>query len=196
MTILDGDRAAVVVELLDLLIVIAVGKDGLLMRIIDTQNVTVSVPIVLTDLDNTIGFSAACGVVKVGKSIPACIFRLRQKMIAGVGEAGGGKQGGRDADQFVSTIGIAFCCEGRSACSKEGNAAEHCPAVIELILPPSAIRDAGDLLARGIRNSNAADSGLIIVDFCQAAVGVKVALVSILVSNAVLGRAAAGGGQG
>ena len=30
MTILDGDRAAVVVELLDLLIVIAVGKDGLL----------------------------------------------------------------------------------------------------------------------------------------------------------------------
>ena len=51
MTILDGDRAAVVVELLDLLIVIAVGKDGLLMRIIDTQNVTVSVPIVLTDLD-------------------------------------------------------------------------------------------------------------------------------------------------
>ena len=56
MTILDGDRAAVVVELLDLLIVIAVGKDGLLMRIIDTQNVTVSVSIVLTDLDNTIGF--------------------------------------------------------------------------------------------------------------------------------------------
>lgn len=51
MTILDGDRAAVVVELLDLLVVIAVGKDGLLMRIIDTQNVTVSVPIVLTDLD-------------------------------------------------------------------------------------------------------------------------------------------------
>ena len=51
MTILDGDRAAVVVELLDLLIVIAVGKDGLLMRIIDTQHVTVSVPIVLTDLD-------------------------------------------------------------------------------------------------------------------------------------------------
>lgn len=51
MTILDGDRAAVVVELLDLLIVIAVGKDGLLMRIIDTQNVTVSVSIVLTDLD-------------------------------------------------------------------------------------------------------------------------------------------------
>lgn len=51
MTILNGDRAAVVVELLDLLVVIAVGKDGLLMRIIDTQNVTVSVPIVLTDLD-------------------------------------------------------------------------------------------------------------------------------------------------
>jgi len=51
LTILDGDRAAVVVELLDLLVVIAVGKDGLLMRIIDTQNVTVSVPIVLTDLD-------------------------------------------------------------------------------------------------------------------------------------------------
>ena len=51
MTILNGDRAAVVVELLDLLVVIAVGKDGLLMRIVDVQNVTVSVPIVLTDLD-------------------------------------------------------------------------------------------------------------------------------------------------
>ena len=196
MTILDGDRAAVVVELLDLLIVIAVGKDGLLMRIVDVQNVTVSVPIVFTDLDNTIGFSAACGVVKVGKSIPACIFRLRQKMIAGVSETRRRRKRRGDTRQFVSAVGIALSGQRGSSCSQEGNTAEHCPAVIELILPPSAIRDAGDLLARGIRNSNAADSGLIIVDFCQTAVGVKVALVSVLVSNAVLGRAAAGGGQG
>ena len=113
-------------------------------------------------------------------------------MAAGIREAGRGQYGGRNTCQVTAAVGIALRSQCGTACSQEGNAAQGRAAIVELVLAPRAVCNGGNQLPGRICNRDTAGGSLIVANFCQPSTGIKIALISVLVRDAVLGSATSG----
>ena len=85
--VLNRDRAAKIVELLDLLVAIVVSEGILVMRIADIQRSARGTSVIFFDSNNTVRLTAAGGIVCIRKFVSIRIGRLRQEVVAGIGKA-------------------------------------------------------------------------------------------------------------